>query len=263
MALDVQISLDFGGARRILNLPNPASAQEPATRAYVDSAIEGLAWKDSCRVATQGNINLSSPGATIDGVTMASGDRVLVRAQTSSAENGIYIWNGASVAMTRALDANTAAELEQATTTIEEGTSAGVTYRQTAVNFTLGTDAVSWAVFGSAAGQATESSAGIAEIATQTETNTGTDDQRIVTPLKLASSVWAKRQYSANIGDGSATSYTVTHNFGTRDVTVEVYRNSGNYDTVLAEVRRSSVDAVQVVFDTAPAADAYRVVVRA
>ena len=122
MPLDVQRTLDFGNARRIVNLPNPASAQEPATRAYVDSAVEGLAWKDSCRVATQGNINLSSPGATIDGITMASGDRVLVRAQTTQSQNGIYIWNGSAVAMTRALDANTADELEQATTTVEEGT---------------------------------------------------------------------------------------------------------------------------------------------
>jgi hypothetical protein len=263
MAIDIQTTLDFGNARKIINLPNPTNAQDAATRAYVDAAIEGINWKDSCRVATQGNVNLSSPGATIDGITMTSGDRVLVRAQTTSLENGIYIWNGAAVAMTRALDANTADELEQATSTVEEGTSAGVTYRQTSVNFTLGSDAVNWTVFGSSAGQATETSAGIAEIATQAETDAGTDDQRIVTPLKLASSVYAKRQFTQNIGDGSATSYTVTHNLNTRDVTVEIYRNSGNFDTVLAEVRRTSVNAVTVVFDNAPASNAYRVVVMA
>ena len=63
---------------------------------------------------------------------------MLVRAQTSGAENGIYVWNGAATPMTRALDASTFDELEQATTTVEEGTSAGTTYRQTAVNGTLG-----------------------------------------------------------------------------------------------------------------------------
>lgn len=263
MALDVQISLDFGAARRILNLPNPQSAQEPATKAYVDSAVEGLAWKDSCRVATQGNLDLASPGATIDGVSMAAGDRVLVRAQTTAAQNGIYVWNGAATAMTRAPDANSAAELEQAVTTIEEGTSAGVTYRQTAVNFTLDTDAVAWTTFGTSAPPASETVAGIAEIATQAETDAGTDNERIVTPAKLSASPWAKRQVTQTIGDGSATSFTVTHNLGTRDVTVEVYRNSGNYDTVLAEVRRPSVNSVQIVFDTAPASNAYRVIVRA
>lgn len=263
MPLDVQRTLDFGNARRIVNLPNPASAQEPATRAYVDSAVEGLAWKDSCRVATQGNINLSSPGATIDGITMASGDRVLVRAQTTQSQNGIYIWNGAAVAMTRALDANTADELEQATTTVEEGTSGGVTYRQTTINFTLDSGAVAFTVFGSSAGAATETSAGILEIATQAETDAGTADNVAVTPLKLAQSPWANRKHAQNIGDGSATSYQVTHNFNTRDVVVEVYRNSGNFDSVLVEVQRTSVNAVTILFDTAPSANAYRVLVRA
>ena len=263
MSIDVQRTLDFGNARKIINLPDGVNPQDAATVAQLNAAVEGLAWKDSARVATQANLNLAAPGATIDGITMASGDRVLVRAQTTAAENGLYIWNGAATPATRALDASTAAELEQATVTVEEGTSAGVTYRQTAVNFTLGSGAVSWSVFGSAAGAASETSAGIAELATQAETDAGTDDARIVTPLKLATSPWAKRQFAANIGDGSATSYTVTHNLNTRDVTVELYRNSGNFDSVLAEVQRGTVNAVTVVFDTAPAANAYRVIVRA
>lgn len=254
-------NLDFGGVARILNLPAPASDQEPARLADLNSAVEGLAWKDSVRVATQSNVNLAGPGASIDGIAMAAGDRVLVRAQTTAPENGIYVWNGAAVPMTRALDANTAAELEQAVVTVEEGSSAGVTYRQSAVNFTLGTDPVNWTAFGTSAPPASETTAGIAEIATQAETDAGTDDARIVTPLKLANWSGRLRKYATNVGDGSATNYTITHNLNTRDAQVAVYRTSGAYDVVLTDVEMTTVNTITLRFAQAPASNAFRVVV--
>jgi hypothetical protein len=261
MAQQVLTDLDFNSAARVLNLPDPTLAQHAATKGYVDSAVEGLAWKDSARVATQANVNLASPGATIDGVTMATNDRVLVRSQTTTSENGIYIWNGAATPMTRALDASTAAELEQAVVTVEEGTSAASTFRQTAINFTLGSGAVSWVSFGTSAPAATETTAGIAEIATQAETDTGTDDTRFVTPLKLATYAGRLRRVSQTIGDGSATQYTITHNLNTRDVHVSVFRTSGAFDEVLVDKEATTVNSVTIRFATAPALNAFRVVV--
>lgn len=261
MAQQVLTDLDFNSAARVLNLPDPTLAQHAATKGYVDSAVEGLAWKDSARVATQANVNLASPGATIDGVTMATNDRVLVRSQTTTSENGIYIWNGAATPMTRALDASTAAELEQAVVTVEEGTSAASTFRQTAINFTLGSGAVSWVSFGTSAPAATETTAGIAEIATQAETDAGTDDTRFVTPLKLATYAGRLRRVSQTIGDGSATQYTITHNLNTRDVHVSVFRTSGAFDEVLVDKEATTVNSVTIRFAAAPALNAFRVVV--
>lgn len=253
--------IDMQSVSKVVNLPTPTSAGDAVPKSYVDSAVEGLAWKDSARVSTQGNINLASPGATIDGITMASQDRVLVRSQSTASQNGIYVWNGDSVAMTRSLDASTFAELEQAVISVEEGTDSDSSFRQTEVNGTIDSSSVVWGAFGTSAPSASESTAGIAELATQAEVDAGTDDARIVTPLKLANWSGRLRKHVQNIGDGSLTSLTVTHSFNTRDVQVSVFPNSGTYDDVVVDVGRTSVNDVTLVFATAPASNAYRVVV--
>jgi hypothetical protein len=261
MARQVGSDLEFILGAKISGLPAATASGQPVTFEQLASAVEGLAWKDDARVATQGNINLASPGATIDGVTMASSDRVLVRAQSTASQNGIYIWNGSAVAMTRSLDASTFDELEAAVIGVTEGTSAGASYRQSAINGTIGSSDVTWAAFGTSSPSASESTAGIAELATQAETDTGSDDARIVTPAKLAGWSGRKRKATQNIGDGSATQFDITHNFGTRAVTVEVYRNSGAYDTVLCDVSRPDTNTVRLNFNAAPTLNQFSAVV--
>jgi hypothetical protein len=256
MARKFFTDLDLQSVSKVINVPTPTASGDAVPKSYVDSAVEGLAWKDSARVGTQSNINLSSPGSTIDGVTMASQDRVLVRNQSTQSQNGIYVWNGAAVAMTRSLDASTFAELEQAIIT-----DAGTTWRQTQVNGTIDSSNVIWTSFAAAAPAASETTAGVAEIATQAEVDAGTDDLRIVTPLKLATWSGRLRKVSTNVGDGSATSYVVTHNLNTRDVIIRVFPNSGEYDDVEVDVQRTSTTTATLVFATAPASNAYRVVV--
>lgn len=256
----LQNTLDANG-NRIVNLPAPQAATDPARLADLTSAMEALAWKDDARVATQANVTLSGPGATIDGVTMAANDRVLVRAQTAPAENGLYLWNGAATPMTRSPDASTADELEQAVVSVAEGASAGATFRQSSVNFALGTDAVVWGSFGTSAPPASETTPGIIEIATQAEVDAGAAANLAVTPASLAAWSGRLRKVSQTIGDGSATAFNIDHNFNTRSVTVEVFRNSGNYDSVLADVTRPSVNRVTVTFAAAPASNGFSVVV--
>ena len=259
----VNTNLLLQNAARVRDALDGVLPQDYATMAQLGAAIEGLAWKDSCRVATQGNVNLAAPGATVDGITMTVGDRTLVRAQSAPAENGIYVWNGAAVAMTRAADANTFPELEQATVTTEEGTSAGVTFRQTAINGTIGATAVNWAVFGTSSPAASETVAGIAELATQAEVDTGTDTTRIVTPAGLAAWPNRAKRYAADFGDGVATSFTITHGLNTRDLDVTVRLTSGSLAAVEAEVQYTSVSAVTIIVNTPPASNAYRAMLTA
>lgn len=262
MARPIRVDLDFGGVARATALLDPSAAQDAATKAYVDANIEGLSWKDSARVASTANVTVASPGASIDSITMAANDRVLLKNQTLPAENGVYIWNAAATPMTRALDMNAAAEFEAAVVTVEEGTNAGTTWRQTAVNLTVGTTGIVWAVFGTAAPSASETTAGIAEIATQAETDTGTDDLRMVTPLKLATQASRFRRYAANIGDAAATSIVVTHNLGSKDVMVQVWETGGSERQVDCEIRNTSINSVTLLFATAPALNSLRAVVQ-
>ena len=108
------------------NVTSGSSGSTLATKGYVDSVAQGLDVKASCLVASTADINLSAPGTgLIDGIdpaTFTSGTtRILVKDQSLSQQNGIYIWNGTSSAMTRSLDANTWDELVGAFTFIEDG----------------------------------------------------------------------------------------------------------------------------------------------
>ncbi len=110
--------------------------------------------------------------------------------------------------------------------------------------------------------QATETVLGVSRIATQTETNTGTNDTAYVTPLKMVTYLSnAVGGFAANVGDASATSFALTHNLGTRDVTVLIYDNA-TYEQIYADVVMTSTTVVTVSFATAPASSAYRVVIK-
>ena len=139
------------GNNKVTGLATPTADADAATKAYVDSVAQGLDVKGSCRAATTGNITLSGT-QTIDGVAVVAGDRVLVKDQSTSSQNGIYV--AAAGAWSRASDADTWAELVGAFTFVEDGTvndNSGWVCT-VAPGGTLGTTAVTWEQF-SGAGQ--------------------------------------------------------------------------------------------------------------
>jgi hypothetical protein len=96
---------------------------------------------------------------------------------------------------------------------------------------------------------------GVVQLSTDAEALAGTDTAKVVTPAGLAA-----RSFSTSIGDGSATSITVTHNLNSRDVIIQLYDNS-SYDTVFADVVRTTVDTATISFAAAPTSGDIRVLV--
>ncbi len=92
----------------------PALAQLVAVAQFVVNAangmVNGLFAPVRVASATGININLAAPGATIDGITMATNDRFLAKDQSTGSQNGIYVYNGSATPATRATDADGNAE---------------------------------------------------------------------------------------------------------------------------------------------------------
>ena len=113
---------------RITSVADPTQSSDAATKSYVDSLKQALDIKDSVRVASTANINITNAlvnNSTIDGVTVATGDRVLLKNQTDASENGIYAVV-ASGAASRTADANSDADVTSGLFVfVEEGTANG------------------------------------------------------------------------------------------------------------------------------------------
>ena len=139
---------------QISGLGIPTQADHAATKAYVDSVTEGLHVHTSVHAATTENITSFTGIASlvIDGHTIQDQERVLVKDQTSAAENGIYVYDATLQTLTRSLDYNEASEIDAGDFVF---VSNGFLYNNTGWvqenNITtIGTDAISWIQFSGA-----------------------------------------------------------------------------------------------------------------
>jgi hypothetical protein len=139
-------NLNMGG-NTVTGLANPSVGSDAANKNYVDALSAGLSWKQAVRLASTGNIDLANGGVqSIDGINTQNGDRVLVKDQASSAENGIYIANSGT--WTRALDADSTAEMTGLTVFVAEGTQwADTGWTMITDNITIGSSALTFAQF--------------------------------------------------------------------------------------------------------------------
>jgi hypothetical protein len=259
---------------KIINLGDPTGDGDAANKGYVDTAVDtarsGLDFKESVRVATTGPISIAQAPATIDGVTLDVGDRVLVKDQAAAVENGIRVFNGEDVAMPRAADANSDAEVTPGMiVAVEAGTHAEtvwvlanngpITLDSTGLYFTWyrPPDQVTVSAPLERTGN-TIALTGTVPIANGGTGATTAEDARANLGIDEGGS--AAEGYAADIGDGSATAIVVTHNLGTRDLVPALRATASPWNFVDAEVEATSTNTVTVRFGTAPASGAYRLI---
>lgn len=278
---------------------SPSASTDATNKAYVDALVNGLSWKNEVVAATTAAGTLATDfedGDTIDGVTLATGDRLLIKNQASGQENGIYIVE-ASGAPTRAEDADTTAELDQATVRVTGGTvNEDTQWTQTAVVTVVDTTPQTWVASGggiayTADGNGIElvgtefqlelngsslskgasglkvadafvtalAGAGLTESGQVLAVGAGTGITVNANDVAIDTSV-VVRKYAANFGDGAATTFNLSHGLGTQDLSVTIKRVSDG-EIVFADVFLPPAGStIDITFAVAPTSNQYRVV---
>jgi hypothetical protein len=215
-------------------------ASQKAAKAYMDQLMRGRKWKDPVRVLIAYEETFSGTG-TRDDVSLVAEDRVAVANADVDGKEGIWVVK--SGAWVRAEDANTSALVEGMAFGVAEGTAFKDSLWLLATdNVVLDTTKL---VFQQVAG------AGL---------YTAGSGINLISNAFSASNI-IPRIHAADIGNGSAVSFVITHNFGTRDVAVRVRNNSSPYEFIEPDYEATSTNTVTVKFAVAPTSNQFRAII--
>lgn len=264
-------------SHKLTSVTDPVSAQDAATKAYVDNSRAGIAGiKDPVRVVATANVSVTSAPASIDSVTLASGDRILLTAQTTTTQNGIYTFAATGSALTRSTDADGNApdgssEVKDGTiVAVAEGTAgAGKTYMQTTTpSGSIGSWTQSWGLINSGGTTYTaDSSTGLTltgsqfAISTVPVANGGTGSTTAAT-ARTALGVTGGLKYAATVTSAlvAGTGLDIIHSLGTQDVVVAVRDATSNAAVEISWVAKDT-NTVTLTSDIAIGASALKIVV--
>ena len=272
--------LSIGGFK-LLNVATPINGSDAANKNYVDASVQGLSQKPTARAATTGalatntyangtagvgaTLTASAVGVlTIDGYTPALNDVLLIKNEATAANNGLYTLTtvgtaGFAYVLTRSTVMNSSTTFGGGFVAVEN-TSVSLANTlwlcDVANVVTVGTTAITFVQINGAtqltAGNGISISANIVSVTATTGivvTGAGVGVDFTIVPKK----------YSVTFGDGTSTSFTITHSLGTLDVIHEVYAVAGGAK-VECDVLHASTTTSTLGFGAAPTASQYRIV---
>ncbi len=257
-------------SQRLTAVATPVTGTDAANKAYVDNARAGVAVKDPVRVVvTDSAFGPNAAAGTVDGVTLANNDRVLVTGQTDANYNGIWRFQGAGAAMARTSDADEAGDIKDGTlVAVSEGPYEGQQWIQTgtiAATAVPGTMPQTWTRF-STGGQTYTAGTGLtltgAQFALSTPVSIANGGTGGATAAAARTALGAVSKYvqaiSSSIPAGG--SFNVTHNLNTSDVDA-VVRMTGTGDRIFMDYRVTSANALTLFTDVAFGVNALTVAV--
>lgn len=249
------------GSQRLTALATPTIGSDAVNKDYADGLIATGNNKGSVRAVATSNITIASPGSSIDSVTLATNDLVLLAGQSSASQNGLYVFNGPASSLTRASNADISGEVKSGLFVfVSEGTlngSNGYTL-VTADPIVLGTTNLSF-IQTSGAGQIT---AGSGLTKTGNVLNVGSGVGMIINADDIAVDLSiVSRKFSQTIGDGSATSITVTHSLNNPTPIWSCSQVASPFTAVTPSVTYPTANTVTFAFGLAPTTNQYRVTI--
>ena len=268
------------------------AGNEIAKISDIQASSSGLSWKQAVHLFASSNISLTGDATTtsVDGHSLSTANsyRILLTNQSTPTENGIYdiAVSSGTYTLTRSSDADNVTELIGAALFVMEGTTYGSTSWVQSNHYSNTYDDLTWVQF-SGQGTYTGSNSiyldgnsinvvadgdrglnidgdgtyvkigdGIQFVGGNVSINPGTGFDTTSGALEFASGYGVRKYTDEITGDNSTDSFAITHNLGTRDVTVQIYQSSGTPDTqwqdVEADIVRTSTNAVTISFASAP-----------
>lgn len=203
-----------------------SAAQWQQVQDLITAQTSNLDFKGSVRVASTATVTISSAPSTIDGVSLASGNRILLKNQTTGSENGIYTYSATSSPLVRATDADAAAEVTAGLwVTVEEGTANADTMWWLTTNnpIVVGTTALTFAAFPPAA-------------------------------------LTGVTKYTGTGPSSAGTTWTVTHSLGSQAIAAQLWEVSTNEQVDVSMVA-TDTNTLTITSAASMSINAFRVVV--